>query len=271
MIVGFSHTHLSGTGIGDLADLSVMPFVGQANLTRPGNDHKSEDFASQFSHDNEEASPGYYSVILDKNQIKAELTATERVGVHRYTFPEGQAPSIIVNLAFAINWDAPVSASIQKESETMITGHRHSKGWARDQRLFYAIEFSHPINAMRSVADSAETEQEQVSGVKIKSQITFAGGTGPLIMKVGISTASIEGAKIAIEKEVGERSFDQVKFQENGCRFLAFILTLRGATKVQIAPSILPAVIVTMFSHCGIHSGPLIRYLRLHNLKGLMT
>ena len=103
-IVGFSHTHLSGTGIGDLADISIMPFVGIADLGKTGTDHKSEDFASLFSHDNEEAHPGYYSVFLEDPQIRVELSATERTGIHRYTYEAGMSPSLIINLAFAINF-----------------------------------------------------------------------------------------------------------------------------------------------------------------------
>jgi len=210
-IVGFSHTHLSGTGIGDLADISIMPANGRVDLEKEIKDHKEEDFASSFSHDSEVAGPGYYSVYLENPKTKAELTATSHTGVHRYSFDaDVEEPSIVLNLAFAINWDSPIAAELHMEDQTTVSGYRHSKGWAPDQRLFYVAEFSREISRVVSVVDGEETDDDQIKGTAIKSQLFFAKSDEPLEIRVGLSTASVEGARAAIRQELDGKDFEQV-------------------------------------------------------------
>ncbi|MCU0396262.1 MAG: glycoside hydrolase family 92 protein, partial [Chitinophagaceae bacterium] len=118
VIAGFSHTHLSGTGIGDLCDISVMPMAGRQPDTGR--------YRASFSHQQEKAFPGYYQVLLQDSKINVELTTSERVGMHRYTFPNATQASIKVDLGFAINWDKPVDCHIRQISATRFVGYRKS-------------------------------------------------------------------------------------------------------------------------------------------------
>ena len=123
IIQGFSHTHLSGTGIGDLCDISVLPVVGKQPST--------DKILSHFSHGDEKASPGYYSVVLKDFNIKAEFTADTYCGFHRYTFPEAKDAMIRFDLGFAINWDAATSCGFKRINDSTFTGYRFSTGWAK--------------------------------------------------------------------------------------------------------------------------------------------
>lgn len=141
-IAGFSHTHLSGTGAGDLYDISFMPVTFPVRMSEsPLGIH------SRFSHDRENASAGYYQVWLDDYDINVELTATERCGIQRYTFPGGKA-AIILNLTKAMNWDATQDSGINITDSTTITGYRFSDGWARDQKIWFATRFSQPWDSI---------------------------------------------------------------------------------------------------------------------------
>ncbi|MBK8878683.1 MAG: GH92 family glycosyl hydrolase [Haliscomenobacter sp.] len=209
-VVGFSHTHLSGTGIGDLCDLLVMPSVQRHDLTPVIQDAKKKPYAATFSHSRESASPGYYTVAMD-NGVRAELTANTYCGVHRYTFPSPDAASLVIDLSFAINWDRPTSTNLKWESPTLLTGYRHSSGWAKDQRFFFAIAFSHPVRSME-VVDSVwqRTEQSQ-AGEGTRAQLFFSiPSQQSLEIQVGISSASTEGALAGLETIKG-KSFDLVR------------------------------------------------------------
>ena len=130
-IAGFSHTHLTGTGAGDLYDISFMP------VTNPYNEVEAPlGIHSKFSHNSEVAEAGYYKVILKDYNIKVELTATERCGVQRYTFPKAEA-SVFLNLAKAMNWDATIDSHIEFADSVTIKGYRYSTGWAQDQKIFF--------------------------------------------------------------------------------------------------------------------------------------
>ncbi|MEA1896663.1 MAG: glycoside hydrolase family 92 protein, partial [Bacteroidota bacterium] len=134
IIAGFSHLHLSGTGIGDLADISVLP-VNETILpdTSSGGLGYMKKYWSRFSHKTETAEPGYYSVFLEDPQVKVELTTSPRTGFHRYIFREVENPTIVFDLGFSINWDQAIEASLRVHEDGLITGYRRSKGWARDQ------------------------------------------------------------------------------------------------------------------------------------------
>jgi len=195
MIVGFSHTHLSGTGIGDLLDISMMPTVGHIDFTSQPLPRESS-YAASFNHNNEHASPGYYEVALD-NGIKVELTAGERFGFHQYTFPKGSDATMLLDLGFAINWDAPTKTELNIIEKTKITGSRFSTGWAKDQRVFFAIEFSAPFTNL-IVADSTTIKSgTSISGKKVRGQFQF-GDEQQVKVKVAISTANIAGAEAAL-------------------------------------------------------------------------
>ena len=155
ILVGFSHTHLSGTGIGDLLDILVMPVRGVVPINGSYRDRFDRPARSRFTHESEEAAPGYYAVTLEDQEIRAELTATARVGFHRYTYPATSDPALFLDLGYAVNWDTPVETRIQVVNDTLVTGYRYSSGWARDQKLFFAMAFSRPFRRV-ALADSAD-------------------------------------------------------------------------------------------------------------------
>src|SRR5437868_8883293 len=181
-IYGFSHTHLSGTGISDYGDILLKPFVG-ADTGEP----------AHFQHQNETATAGYYSVKLDDN-ILVELTATARAGMHRYTFPRTDQANIIVDLAHR---DKVIDSGIRVVDNTTVVGWRRSQAWAKDQVVYFAIEFSQPFQANTS---------------KLKSYFRFDTRSGaPILVKVGISAVDIEGALTNVRTELNHWDFEKVR------------------------------------------------------------
>ncbi|MGC4103879.1 GH92 family glycosyl hydrolase [Ferruginibacter sp.] len=215
-IMGFSHTHLSGTGIGDLGDISLMPVTGKPSLQRGVAGKPSSGFYSLFSHNEEKTAPGYYSVHLKRYDIKAELTATERVGFHQYTFPASDSAKIIFDLINGIGWDAPVEAFIQKLDDTTIAGYRYSKGWAADQRIFFTAVFSKPIKEF-SVYDSTVLKAgDSVHTKKVMAIASFITAKDEKVkVKVGISPVSMENALKNIHAEIPGWDFEKVAASAN--------------------------------------------------------
>ncbi|MCE1197509.1 MAG: GH92 family glycosyl hydrolase [Marinilabiliales bacterium] len=199
ILSGFSHLHLSGTGIGDLADLSFLP-VAQKVTFQAGekNGDFVQRFAGKYSHSQEVVRPGYYAVTLRNSGIKAELTVTERAGMHRYTFPEGGEHNLIINLGFAINWDKPIETSLQVVNQQLVTGVRWSKGWADDQRVYFAVRFSQPI--------LGSTIQD-VGGAHHTVGLFHFGGR-QLMAKVGISSVSVANALANLDGSLPGWAFD---------------------------------------------------------------
>ncbi|MDN3586503.1 GH92 family glycosyl hydrolase [Pedobacter aquatilis] len=202
-ITGFAHTHLSGTGIGDLGDVSIMPATGKLIMDK-GKTADGDGYLSKFSHNNEVAKAGYYSVLLDKYAIKAELTSTERVGFHKYSFEKNaQNPHIIIDLIEGIGWDAPVESSLKQVDETTIVGHRNSKGWANDQRLYFVIKLSQPIKNLILYDSTAVKSGKSLKGVKLKAAVEFASlNNQELQIKVALSPVSIENAILNLKTEL---------------------------------------------------------------------
>ncbi|MFO8174992.1 MAG: GH92 family glycosyl hydrolase [Longimicrobiales bacterium] len=221
VLVGFSHTHLSGTGIGDLLDILVMPVRGTIPINQEYRNRFDRPARSRFSHDREEAAPGYYAVYLEDQDIQAELTATARVGVHRYTFPETPDPALFLDLGYAVNWDRPVETRIQVVSDTLVTGYRFSSGWARNQKLFFAMAFSRPVRQV-ALSDSAdalgvvrpwEGEPATATAGALRALFAFdAMEAGEeLLLKVGLSYVSEAGALKNLETEVRHWDFPRVR------------------------------------------------------------
>jgi predicted alpha-1,2-mannosidase len=208
ILVGFSHTHLSGTGIGDLLDILVMPVKETIPIDGVYEDRFDRPARSSFSHDTEEASPGYYSVYLEDQEISAELTATPRVGVHRYTYPATSDPALFLDLGYAMNWDRAVETRIQVVNDTLVTGYRFSSGWARDQKLFFALTFSRPIRQV-SLADSTGG----TTGPALRALFGFhpMEDGDQLILKVGLSYVDEGGALANLEAEVPHWDFYRVR------------------------------------------------------------
>ena len=214
-IVGFSHTHLSGTGVGDMLDILILPTNHSVNYD-PGNNNpfSFEPYYETFSHNNETAEAGYYAVQLDKSQIQVELTATKRAGFHKYHFPEPDTCSILIDLGFAVNYDSVTSSHIKIISDTLITGFRYSTGWAQNQKTFFAIRFSEPmlaydlISSDNLVYDAATS----IEGKHVKGIIRFFPDENQeLMMKVGISAVSEENALISINNEMQDWDFELIK------------------------------------------------------------
>ncbi len=208
-IVGFSHLHLSGTGIGDLYDISMMPTQAEIDFSKEINP-KQNVYAARFSHKNETASPGFYQVELD-NGIKAQLTTTERVGFHQYDFPKGKDATILLDLGFALNWDKPTDTQLKFYPEkNLLTGYRYSTGWAKDQRVHFAATFSESFTSHQTADGTAlSSNSNNYKGEKLRTQINF-GAIENLKIKVGISTADEAGA-IAALQEIPDWDFEKVK------------------------------------------------------------
>ncbi len=205
MIAGFSHTHLSGTGIGDWCDISVMPSNGLISDTVAL-------YQQKFSHSNEKANPGYYEVTLN-NGINAAFTVTERCGLHRYIFPKNASPVIRFNLGFAINWDTPLETFVQQINDSTIVGYRISKGWAQMQRVYFAARTSAPFTNLFLADSTAMLTGKSAKGKLIKAQLQFKNRDGqPLLLKVSLSSVSTDKALLAL-KEIKGWDFDAVKLQ----------------------------------------------------------
>ncbi|MCX2493733.1 GH92 family glycosyl hydrolase [Pedobacter sp. PF22-3] len=203
-ITGFAHTHLSGTGIGDLGDISIMPATGKLLIEKGKKADDQDGYLSKFSHQNEIAKAGFYSVWLDKYSIKAELTATERVGFHQYTFKKGaENPHLIIDLIEGIGWDAPVSASIKQLDATTLVGHRNSTGWANDQRLYFVIKLSQPLKSIALYDSTVVKSSTTLSGKKLKAAVNFNTiDNNKLQIKVALSPVSIENAILNLKTEL---------------------------------------------------------------------
>ncbi len=209
IITGFSHLHLSGTGAGDLYDILLTPVNSRAIKTTPLNGNRPY---SLFDHKNEYAEPGYYQVLLKDFGINSELTATQRTGIHRYTFPEDNNSGFILDLGYALNWDSPVQTYIEIEDNNTISGYRFSSGWAKDQRVYFVAEFSKSFETITLFNDNNPVNTKNVSGKNTKTDVRFRTYENEQIMvKIGISSAGTEGARNAIKSEANGWDFDKIK------------------------------------------------------------
>ena len=215
--IGFSHLHLSGTGIGDLADIRLMPINKEVDLTKEVRNRNDIPYKSSYSHNQETAIPGYYSIFLDDHNITAELTSSQRTAFHQYTFSEKDTQSVIIDLGYSINWDAPVQTQINVEDKFTVTGFRHSKGWAKNQKVFFVAKFSKSIKDYNLVSDGELLENNTAEGIKTSTQLFFNELKKEKVnVKVGISSVSIENAKANIADYEGEFNFDSIK--QKTCR-----------------------------------------------------
>jgi len=209
-IIGFSHTHLSGTGVSDYGDVLLLPITGKVNLNSGTSKNPDAGYRSRFSHDSESAEPGYYSVYLDDYKVKVELTAGNRVGYHKYTFDEEGEGKILLDL---IHRDPVIDSEIKLIGEKRIVGKRRSKYWAGDQQLFFAIEFSKAFQLVELFnAKQKKESAEQIKGTQLQSLVFFDVEKGEAIeLKVALSNVSAEGALKNLEKESEEVNFDKAR------------------------------------------------------------
>lgn len=185
IIIGFGHTHLSGTGIGDLGDVALLPVISD-----------NEKFTT-IDHSTESCVPGYYSVVTGDG-ITVELTATVHAGLHRYTFPKGKTPMLRLDLKQGIGWDRVSGSHFTQLSATAISGYRYSTGWARDQRVYFYIEFDNPVNILQ--------QGDTVAYLSLLNP-----GTYTVMARVGISATSIDEAKSNLHKEMTDWNFSRIR------------------------------------------------------------
>jgi predicted alpha-1,2-mannosidase len=239
VVVGFSHTHVQGTGGRDLGDILVMPLVQGKNWSwEPGTppplaemqieflghnsgwvfNNEIPGYRSFFSHDREEARAGYYSVHLDTPKVKAELTSTTRCGMHRYSYPNpATGHGVIVDLVHGLGCKV-YHAELNIESPSRITGKRYTHGWAKDRQVYFVMELSRPAASIEVNVDgkiAPASNGSHYSGKEIKTILNLAPGAEPLVIRVGISCTSIDGAAKNLASELPHWNFDQVAQQNS--------------------------------------------------------
>jgi predicted alpha-1,2-mannosidase len=210
VIQGFSHTHLSGTGCGCLGDILLMPTVGKVFLEAgsPG-----QGYSSRFSHDQEHAMPGYYSVFLQDPKITVELTATARCGFHKYTFPESNQSHIVLDLEHNIGNETK-EASVQFEGNDTISGYRFSEGWGGRRAVYFAMKFSKPFDSFGIERNGARLtgSVRDCRGNRIKAFVNYkTTANETILVKVGISGTDIAGARKNLAREISGWDFDAVR------------------------------------------------------------
>ncbi len=225
-IIGFSHTNFSGTGHSDLGDFLVMPTIGKLILDPLKTNDGNKGFYSKFSHDNEVASPGFYKVDLDSYEIKAELTASERVGFHQYTFPKSDEAHIILDMVYNIyhHDNKNVWTFIRVENDSLVTGYRQTKGWARTKKVFFAMEFSKPFKSYgHKKYDNVKYDgfyrrfnQEEnfpeMAGKDIRAYFNFETAEGEKInIKFALSPVSTNGALKNLKTEIPHWNFNKTQ------------------------------------------------------------
>jgi predicted alpha-1,2-mannosidase len=213
IIYGFSHTHLSGTGISDYGDILLMPTVGDVYLTAKNGEQPDDikkGYASRFTHQNETAQPGYYAVRLEDDKILAELTTTKRAGFHRYTYPPTDQANIIFDLAHR---DKVINSYLRVTGGRSVVGWRRSEGWAKNQVIYFAAEFSQPFTTWGvALNDHIWPGLREVRGQNVKAFFTFdASGGAPVTVKVGLSPVSVEGALKNLATELNHWNFDKAR------------------------------------------------------------
>jgi predicted alpha-1,2-mannosidase len=204
VIYGFSHTHLSGTGIPDYCDLLFMPFTGEVSWEKEG-------YRSPFSHKTEKASPGYYEVLLQRQNIRARLTTSERSGMHEYGFPAtAKDGAILIDLKHR---DEVLESYIEKVSATELRGLRRSRSWAQNQYLYFYIRFEKPIRELAIMGDDGKVQNTSFQqGKNIKLFVRFALDDSKKVKaKVGLSAVSTEGARLNLDTEIRDWNFEAAK------------------------------------------------------------
>ncbi len=204
LLIGFAHTQLSGTGIGDLGDILFMPLAG--DYTPAISEENPYHWQAKYTHADEVVEPGYYSIDIKKYKVKAELTTTERVGFHKYNFKGEGNSKVLVDLKYGTGWDQVKKGAIKQVDKSSIEGFRFSQGWAKDQRVFYHTQFSKDIKSIEIIREDKEMGE-------LTAIIEFE-GNGTLMAKTAISPVSSENAKknmlAEIDEEIGLWNFDAI-------------------------------------------------------------
>lgn len=212
VIIGFAQTHLSGTGISDLGDIVFMPVTGRPSVKRSVPEDLTVGFASKFSKANQVVTPGYYSVLLERYGVRAELTASERVAQHRYTYPAKSESSVIIDLNESTQSlmmrKGCTDSYIKVGKDGLVTGYRKSDEWAKDHKVYFAARFAEPIIEWQIYSNDEPVKGDSVAGTNIKLRLIF-GNSKVVNSQVGISYTSVDGAIKNLKAE--SSTFDKVK------------------------------------------------------------
>ena len=209
-INGFAHTRLSGTGCADFGDFLIMPTVGEQVTDPQDFSGQTVPFASEFSHQNEHAEPGYYSVVLDRYGVKAELTATKRAAIHRYTFPESEQSGFILDLDYSIQYQMNLDMKVEAVSDTEIRGSKLSLYWAPHQELFFYAKLSKPFTYTLLQDTVVDHKGDRQPRCKMLLQFPTAKDE-QVLMKLAVSSVDMDGAKKNLEAEIKDWEFDEIK------------------------------------------------------------
>lgn len=209
-VIGFPHTHLSGTGIGDLHDINVMPVVGEVTYSRGDASSYKTGLWSYSNRSKEVVTPGYYRTHLSRYNVDVELTATKRVGFHKYTFLGNESPAIVFDMVNGGCWDKTTEAVIRVVNDSTVSGYRYSKGWADDQRVFFRAEFSRKFDNVEFIVNDSVKEGDMAKGAQLFARVNFAAGNQePVYMKVALSPTSEEGAQLNMQTELSGWDFEK--------------------------------------------------------------
>ena len=209
-VIGFPHTHLSGTGIGDLHDINVMPVVGEVTYSRGDASSYETGLWSYSDRSKEVVTPGYYRTHLSRYNVDVELTATKRVGFHKYTFLGSESPAIVFDMVNGGCWDKTTEAVIRVVNDSTVSGYRYSKGWADDQRVFFRAEFSRKFDNVEFIVNDSVKEGDMAKGAQLFARVNFAAGNQePVYMKVALSPTSEEGAQLNMQTELSGWDFEK--------------------------------------------------------------
>lgn len=207
ILIGFSHTHLNGTGCTDLGDILIMP-LNEIRTPRGNQDDIRDGYASRYSHDNETARPEYYSLLLGRYNIKAELTATDRVGFHRYTYPEGKPASILIDLREG-NGSNAYDSYIRKIDDYTVEGYRYVRGWSPSRKVYFVLKSDKKIEQFTAYDDNTPKPWEQLKVASVKSVLTF-GNVKEVKIKVSLSSVSCANAAMNLQAELSHWDFDKI-------------------------------------------------------------
>ena len=207
ILIGFSHTHLSGTGCTDLGDILIMP-LNEIRTPRGNQDNISDGYATKYSHANEVARPEYYSLLLDRYNIKAELTATDRVGFHRYTYPQGKPASILIDLREG-NGSNAYDSYIRQVDDYTVEGYRYVRGWSPSRKVYFVLKSDKKIEKFTAYDDNSPKPWKQLKVESVKSVLTF-GDVKEVKIKVALSSVSCENAMMNLQTELPHWDFDKV-------------------------------------------------------------
>lgn len=216
-IMGFTHTHLSGTGIGDYGDILFMPVVGEKPLIAGTAENSDEGYRSRFSHEQESARPGYYQVLLQDDSINVELTATLRAGLHRYTYPKASDARLIVDMEPTIHGHQHPVTQIRVVNDSTIAGMKYTVGWAKHHYVYFYAVFSSPFDYKLYSGTEYQSDSTSVTVNTAKAVMSFRNlpADGRVLAKVGISSVDEEGARLNVEAEIPNWDFEGVMKQAN--------------------------------------------------------